>query len=155
MTTFIVMFEREKDDEIVPEADRQNPVAHFGQMVAEFHDAEPFSMKMLGFMNNGPYFTFTALVEHDGDCKSLSERLQTAYNDAGVAGFYEIVGTTTDAAPIDHDAELPYQWGMATDAETPHAWVERNGVNLFRYPLNQAVLAEQKAAALNKLAASL
>lgn len=148
---FIVLFSREKNDEAVH--DTSCPTAHWNQMDAEFEEADP-DLKIHWLGNDtlsGEYINFVTMVEsNEPNTKALSDRLQKAYDDYGVSGFFQItaivsgmvqrVQTQPPAKPI-HPPR--WSWGVADNAALPHSWVACDGLNIFTFPVEMAEEAER------------
>lgn len=94
MTTriYYVLFDRDENDEAVGAG---APVLdHYTQLCCELEPAWEASTHTLVCSHRGTSdrLMLVVLVEHDGDTASLARRLQAAYDDDGVDGYFQIIG---------------------------------------------------------------
>lgn len=155
---YLVMFRRYNEDDCVPSYMRNDALAHQKQMEAEVNEADAdLKFTVLGHMSNldgaGNTFTYMTTVEYDGDAEKLTDYLQELYDEYGIAGRYIVMGTGENIKPVRPDDkptfEPPYAWGVADNAEIPHAWVAKGEQKLYHFPVNMAAKAEEIAESLN------
>lgn len=129
---YLAMFRRYADDECVPAYMRKDALAHQAQMVAEVNEADPaLNFTVLGHMNTDGdgAFVYMATLESDLDNEALTDYLQTLYDNYGIAGRYIVMGRGENIVavnPIKPAFTPPYAWGVADNAENPHAWVTKD-----------------------------
>lgn len=94
MKTYDVLFLRQVHDHVFD--GRETTLAErFEQMAAEFREFDPdLTLRLRASMAVPSYDdereVMLVTVEFDGDVPALVEYLQEAYDDAGVAGFFEV-----------------------------------------------------------------
>lgn len=153
---YLAMFRRYTDDECVPAYMRNDALAHQEQMEAEVNEADPaLNFTVLGHMStdgDGP-FAYMVRLESDLDNEALTEYLQTLYDEYGIAGRYIIMGRGENIVavnPVKSVFKPPYAWGVADNAEKPHAWVSKDEEKVYILPVAMGAEAEGTADQLNR-----
>ena len=104
MTKFLVLFDRQYDDEvyeargIIQEGDSFSKVTkeqRFEQLRDELNEfGDGFELELTGYIepqtDSGQRVVLLVSVKHEGDTPSLCKRLQHAYDENGVEGYFEI-----------------------------------------------------------------
>lgn len=101
MKNFLVLFDRDANDDVF--ASFPEPVTantRYQQLVTEIHEAETLDMTLINTYNcEGLRDIFTVAIPFDGNHTMLCEHLQKIYDDVGVAGWFQIIGTG-EVSPI-------------------------------------------------------
>lgn len=92
MNKFLVLFDRDRNDEVFDSVPGDTSDKRYHQLVNEIYQAESLPMRLVtSYDCEGLRDIFIVEISFDGDSKALVNHLQYIYDEVGVAGWFHII----------------------------------------------------------------